>query len=523
MKRPNNILRVPSNPKVREMLRKEAAALVMGLNLLPPAGIEILEPLALNLIRKLDIADEYLNFAIVLAGNEAWRKIIAATPFNRRLLLLPQCLKNEGSCKGTMDELGLICAGCRGCVLDDVLNEAEKLGYTTLVAEGTAVAIGLVEEGSIDAVIGVSCMPVLQRSFDQVSKAAVPVIGLPLMYDGCSNTNLDYDWLLDEIRIFEVNPESRPLSVSLLKSKVQEYFTDKYLDSFFPETGIVETLAKEMMSLGGQRMRPLFSVLGYLSYSGSEDDRILSLLSMIIECFHKASLVHDDIEDNSDHRYDTLTLHKKHGISMAINAGDYLTGKGYMLLSGLPLNAGIISRCLGVISSSHVKLTQGQGADIMLDPLDESFTTEQATEIFKFKTGEAVKVALLLGAIAGEAPESEIEVLSRFSDSFGIAYQIRDDLNEFEEKRETEKINDFPILMALLNENAAFADPTEAIWREKNTHIHIFREKAGKLELVPKAANLLQSHISSCYAALDELRNVKLRLSLYGILGKIFK
>jgi len=77
--------------------------------------------------------------------------------------------------------------------------------------------------------------------------------------------------------------------------------------------------------------------------------------------------------------------------------------------------------------------------------------------------------------------------------------------------------------MALLNENAAFADPTEAIWREKNTHIHIFREKAGKLELVPKAANLLQSHISSCYAALDELRNVKLRLSLYGILGKIFK
>ena len=335
MKRSNNILKVPSNPKVRELLRKEAAALVMGLELLPPAGIELLEPLALNLIRKHDIPDEYLNFAIVLIGNETWRTIISATPFNRRLLLLPQCLKNDGSCKGTMDELGLICAGCRGCVLDDVLNEAESLGYTTLVAEGTAVAIGLVEEGSIDAVIGVSCMPVLQRSFDQVSRAAVPVIGLPLMYDGCTNTNLDYNWLLDEIRLFGENTSARPLSGSLIKSRVQEFFTEKYLQSFFPETGTVESLAKEMMSLGGQRMRPLLSVLAYLSYSGNDDDRILALLSMIIECFHKASLVHDDIEDNSDQRYDTVTMHKKHGVSMAINAGDYLIGKGYLLLSEL--------------------------------------------------------------------------------------------------------------------------------------------------------------------------------------------
>lgn len=523
MKRPNNILRVPSNPRVRETLRKEAAALVARLDILPPAGLGILEPLALDLIRKLDIAEEYLNFAIVLAGNEAWRKIITATPFHRRLLLLPQCLKNEGSCKGTMDELGLICAGCRGCVLDDVLSEAEKLGYTTLVAEGTAVAVGLVEEGSIDAVIGVSCMPVLQRSFDQVSKAAVPVIGLPLMYDGCSNTNLDYGWLLDEIRLFEENSDVRPLSVSLIKSKVQEYFTGKYLDLYFPGSGIVESMAKEMMSLGGQRMRPLFSVLGYLAYSGNEDDVILSRLSMIIECFHKASLVHDDIEDNSDHRYDTITMHRKHGISMAINAGDYLTGKGYLLLSELPLNQDIISSCLGVISNSHVKLTLGQGADIMLDPMDESFTTGQATNIFMHKTGEAVKVALLLGAIAGEAPESEIGVLSRFSDSFGIAYQIRDDLNEFEEKHAQEKINDFPFLMALLNENAVLGDPSDPIWGEKNSHINIFREKVVKLGLVAKAAEILQSHTDSCYSILDELRNVKLRLSLYGILGKIFK
>ena len=84
-------------------------------------------------------------------------------------------------------------------------------------AEGTTVAIGLVEEGAIDAVIGVSCMPVLQRSFSAVTNAAVPVIGLPLMYDGCENTKIDTKWLYDEIRAYNENMNMQPISSSNLK------------------------------------------------------------------------------------------------------------------------------------------------------------------------------------------------------------------------------------------------------------------------------------------------------------------
>lgn len=523
LKQKNSILKVPASPIIRDRLRKEAAWLVSGKKILPPATMESLEPLASDLIRKLEVSEEYLNFAIVLIGNETWRTTVSATPFHRRLLLLPQCLKNEESCKGSMDELGLLCAGCKGCVLDDVLSEAEELGYTTLVAEGTAVAIGLVEEGSIDAVIGVSCMPVLQRSFDKVSRAAVPVIGLPLMYDGCSNTNLDYKWLLDEIRIYHENTRAEPLSASLLKSKVQDFFSEKTLQEFFPEPGPVEKLGKEMMEVGGQRMRPLFSVLGYLAYSAREDDAVLARLSMIIECFHKASLIHDDIEDSSDHRYNVETLHKRHGISMAINAGDYLTGKGYLLLAGLPLSPSIIAKCLAVVSASHVRLTQGQGADIMLDPLNESFTTSQAVEIFRNKTSEAVKVALLLGAIAGEAPERETEILGNFADSFGIAYQIRDDLNEYAEENRNEKIVDFPFLLALLNENTTHPLSGNTMAGEERISVRAFRERVDQLGLVPKAQAMLHYYIQECYNALDELESLKLRLSLYGVMGKIFK
>ncbi len=504
-------------------MRKEAALLVNGQNLLPPASFDTLERHATELIRKLEISDDHTDFAIVLIGNETWRATVAATPFNRRLLLLPQCLKSNGFCQGTFDELGLLCAGCKGCVINDVLNEAELLGYTTLVAEGTTVAIGLVEEGSIDAVIGVSCMPVLQRSFEQVSRAAVPVIGLPLMYDGCTNTNVDYNWLLEEIKSNAPTNQAKPLSVSLIKNKVQEYFTEQNLNAFFPKSSRTESLAKEMMLQGGQRMRPLMTVLAYIAYSEVPDEKITMNVAMIIECFHKASLVHDDIEDESDRRYDKETLHKKLGIAMAINVGDYLIGKGYHLLSELPLNNDQISHCLRVISMSHIRLTQGQGADIMLDQLDRTFTTNQAFEIFKLKTGEAVNVALLLGAIAGRAPENELQILSDFSNSFGIAYQIRDDLSEFEEKKELEKISDFPFLAALFTENSASVKNQVQEFSEEPISMEKFREKITQLNLVIQAETILRGYIEKCYSALDGLKNLQLRLSLYGVLGKIFK
>jgi geranylgeranyl diphosphate synthase, type II len=116
---------------------------------------------------------------MVLLGNEIWRETVMATPFNRRLLLLPQCLRNDSQCQGVFDELGLNLFRLPGLPNRFYFNKAEKLGYTTLVAEGTTVAIGLVEEGAIDAVIGVSCMSVLQRSFKPVTRAALPGIGIP--------------------------------------------------------------------------------------------------------------------------------------------------------------------------------------------------------------------------------------------------------------------------------------------------------------------------------------------------------
>ncbi len=516
------ILKVPQDIKLRSLLRKEAKRLVMQKGMLPPADFSLLEEMALEVLANLSADQEFLDFTIVLCGNELWRDVIAATPFERRLLLLPQCLKNSKSCEGDMDSLGLICAGCKGCQIDSVLSKAEALGYTTLVAEGTTVAVGLVEEGAIDAVIGVSCMPVLQRSFEPVSRAAVPVMGLPLLHNGCENTNVDYGWLFEEMHLLKPDDEKQPLSVSLLKDQVQDYFAEFTLQHYFNPNDETEKLAKRMLIMGGQRIRPLLTVLAYRSYASEPNDELQAALALIIECFHKASLIHDDIEDDDDFRYDQETLHRSHGIPVAINVGDFLIGKGYQLLSSLQVSSGVLAKSLQVVSSSHVNLSKGQGADLNLGGQLKSYAVDNLLHIFTQKTGEALKVALLLGAINGGASKEDLMCLETFSDWFGIAYQIRDDLNEFRENHQPEHTLHFPFLLALLKEKL-IADG------EIKRFISIEQLDSAKLhqvlleeEIDRRADAFLKLYVDKCYYELAQLRNLKLKLSLYGVMGKIF-
>lgn len=518
----NRTLKVPPETEIRNDLRQRVRMFVAKHQILPPSNLETLEKIAKEILNRDNLNGEILDFTILLLGNEIWRETVMATPFHRRLLLLPQCLRNDNQCQGVFDELGLICSGCQGCRIDSILNKAEKLGYTTLVAEGTTVAIGLVEEGTIDAVIGVSCMSVLHRSFGPVTRAAVAGIGIPLLGDGCSNTTVDYNWLFEEMQHFNGISKHSPLSVSLLKNQVSDYFQPPLLNSFFPAQNDTEKLALRMMLMGGQRIRPLLTALAYQAYSENISENIQKELAVVIECFHKASLVHDDIEDDDEMRYGQPVLHQTDGIPAAINVGDYLIGKGYRLLSQIPLAPAVLAECLKVVSNSHVKLAEGQGEDILLNSGITGKSVTDVIQIFRLKTGEAVKVALLIGAISGEASQEEQKVLEKFSEYFGIAYQIRDDLNEYREETHSGNLFDFPFLLTLLQEEMNEVNYDFSLILSEN-NLSLLQKNIEKFEIESKTDRFLQTYLDTCYAELDKLRNQKIRLGLYGLMGKVFK
>src|SRR5262249_3719381 len=122
--------------------------------------------------------------------------------------------------------------------------------------------------------------------------------------------------------------------------------------------------------------------------------------ALCIETFHKASLVHDDIEDDDQFRYGDQTIHRKYGVPTAINVGDYMIGLGYRLISrdakgmGPEAAADILDR----LADAHMKLSEGQGAELLWrDSLKKQLSPLDALKIYALKTAPAFEAALYSG------------------------------------------------------------------------------------------------------------------------------
>ena len=156
-------------------------------------------------------------------------------------------------------------------------------------------------------------------------------------------------------------------------------------------------------------------------------------MAIAVECFHKASLIHDDIEDGDDFRYGEKTLHAEHGIPVALNVGDLLLGEGYRLLASSDARR----RSAGPDGPHRGDGTPlplpGPGGRAVLGAGSASIeSADKSSRIFRQKTSPAFEVALQLGAAYAGAGDEILDVLSQYSEALGIAYQIRDDLEDLE-------------------------------------------------------------------------------------------
>jgi geranylgeranyl pyrophosphate synthase len=203
---------------------------------------------------------------------------------------------------------------------------------------------------------------------------------------------------------------------------------------------------------------------------------------------------------------------------VAINAGDFLLGKGYELLGKLTLSPEKITASYQLVASGHVALSLGQGADLMASSHKTILPLDQQLEMFERKTGSAIRVALLLGAVAANAPECDLTILKTFSGYFGTAYQIKDDLDEFREANEHTQPADYSLLLSLLTEGSNL-NLTEIYAGNNHSQLNELIRKQGADGM---ADSLLQEYISKSYRELDKLENLKMKLSLYTVLGKIF-
>jgi hypothetical protein len=286
--------------------------------------LEELKVHADRLITMLGCNTIYRDYVGVLICNEMWRETLAQVPFEKRLLLLPKCLRVEAKCPAPFDEFGLLCKQCGLCTIQDLQAEAEKLGYAVLVAEGSAIVMSLIQTGKIEAIVGVSCLPVLERAFPYMEAAAIPGVAVPLLQDDCIDTTVDLDWVWDYIHLSS-DDTTRRLDLGALREEVDFWFAPGSLSLIMGTAeGETECIAREWLMRAGKRWRPFLATAAYQALRENVSSPLpeeLRKIAVAVECFHKASLIHDDIEDNDAQRYGEKTSHEEYGVAVALNVG----------------------------------------------------------------------------------------------------------------------------------------------------------------------------------------------------------
>src|SRR5215470_595656 len=410
----------PETLDLRERIRAEAFRYVRSIDRSRPLSKKDLEAHAGAMLENMGLEKGYLGFAMVMIGNGFWKEQFVSIPFHKRILLLPHCLKHVEACSAHYDEFGLHCEDCGACSIGDFKMKAEKLGYKIMVAEGTPIVLKVIVSGYIDGILGIACLNVLEKAFEKVVQSGVPAYAIPLHSSNCKSTTVDNEWVMEVLETYQEQPIVKTRSYLPLMRAANDMFGDE-----FP------TLLPRLRgkSQNGVTDYPRDPVAGTeaIAYDCLRDDQSIVTgddqtvllpdsvrrVAMAMEAFHKASLVHDDIEDDDEYRYGHQTLHRRHGAPTAINVGDYLLGLGYRMIANesgnLPCEA--VAAILKRLSEAHVKLSEGQGAELLWrDEAQKEITLQpiDALKIYALKTAPAFEAALYAGLrLAGPAEKYE--------------------------------------------------------------------------------------------------------------------
>jgi len=557
---------IPPTKALRNQLFENVRDYVGQNHLTGPLTFEELRLHTQKIIKNAKVSEKFGDLITILINNETWRDTLAGIPFQKRLLLLPKCLRLDGTCSAQIDEFGLICNHCGSCVIDDLQTQAEQLGYVVMVAEGSPVVMALIESGQVEAIVGVSCMSVLEEVFPYMEAGAVPGIAIPLLYDGCKNTNLDIDWLWDAIHVTR-DDETQRLNLEAIREQVDNWFTPQAIQTALDAArNSTEKIAHDWLTLAGKRWRPFLTAAVFTALQEKPDQskneksisessplpeqsppeqllpESIRKLLIAVECFHKASLIHDDIEDNDSSRYGRKTLHAQHGVPIALNIGDFLLGEGYRLIAELDIPTRQKNRMLQIAATGHRTLCIGQGDELYWRHHRRPLSPQEVLEIFRQKTAPAFEVALQLGVLFAQPDPQLAEILTRFSQALGIAYQIHDDILDFDGDSELSESQDSnplsnsssaspanspSLLLALTCQNATSADRKilEKFWlsNQHDQPIHQQVKKIiTKLKIETHADNLLEHYKSQAIRCLIPIKNPQLKAVLRRVVGKIF-
>ena len=223
---------------------------------------------------------------------------------------------------------------------------------------------------------------------------------------------------------------------------------------------------------GGKRIRPLLLLLSMEAVhatngSGSHVAEDVFMAGSAIELLHTESVIHDDIIDEERLRRGKPSFHVKYGYNSSVLTADFVLG--IILNIGSKMNN---TRVMSELSSAATKMSEGEMMEIRFAKHND-ITEDEYIKVIEHKTASLFEASTKIGAILGDGQEDQIHALGNYGNLLGIAYQIHDDLLDWE------------------NEDRLFN--------------LLVKHNIRSVEFISKMNNLYRSYSSK---ALNELRNV---------------
>jgi len=211
-------------------------------------------------------------------------------------------------------------------------------------------------------------------------------------------------------------------SIEIIKDELDELET-KLKEFVRSDIPLATEISQYIVSSGGKRIRPTLCILTAkaLFYKGKE----LIDLSAAIELLHTATLIHDDVVDESLVRRGKDSVQVRWSDAHGVLVGDFVYSKAFQLMAGLKEK-----RLIEELSNSTNKISEGEVLQLSLKA-KPNFSEKEYFEVIGRKTAELFKASVVTACILSKANEKVLKSLERFSYNLGIAFQIRDDLLDY--------------------------------------------------------------------------------------------
>lgn len=208
-------------------------------------------------------------------------------------------------------------------------------------------------------------------------------------------------------------------------------FIDLFNSTLEHEYGLLQNVLDHIRQRGGKRMRPMLILLIAKNYGGV--NMVTQNAAVGLELLHTASLVHDDVVDESDERRGQASVNASYNNKVAVLVGDFILSSALLRVSETS-NKTIIRKL------AKLGQTLSAGEVLQLTNIDnEEISEDVYYQVIKQKTAALFEACCEMGALSAGVDENDLSEIRDFGSNLGLAFQIRDDIFDYYESSEIGK------------------------------------------------------------------------------------